>query len=357
MNAINKVLVTGNLGYIGRVMSPMLRRAGFHVTGLDTGWFAGSTFGRQESQAPTKRKDLREIEREDLTGFDAIVHLAGICNDPMGDLNPQVTMEVNYFASLRLAEIAREAGVRRFVFSSSCSIYGGSGEEMLDESAPVMPLTVYARSKTLLEDELSKLAGDSFCPVYLRNATAYGASPGLRLDLVLNDFVASAVLNGRILIKSDGTPWRPIVHIQDISSAFIDALRAPEEPIFKQAFNVGSTSENYRISDLAQIVSEVVPGCTIEYAPGGGPDQRCYRVNCDKIRRALPRFRTRWTARRGAEQLYEAYQRNPLNAGQLSSFSRLAEIRRQIAAGSLDEDLRRMPDRRHLHMTAGQEIE
>jgi nucleoside-diphosphate-sugar epimerase len=357
MNAITKVLVTGNLGYIGRVMSPFLRRAGYHVTGLDTGWFANSTFGREETATPTIRKDLREIERDDLKGFDAIVHLAGICNDPMGDLNPQVTMEVNYFASLRLAEIAREVGVRRFVFSSSCSIYGGSGDEMLDESAPVMPLTVYARSKTLLEDELSKLANDSFCPVYLRNATAYGASPGLRLDLVLNDFVASAVLNGRILIKSDGTPWRPIVHIEDISRAFRACLDAPEEAIYKKAFNVGSTSENYRISDLAEIVKETVPGCSIEYAPGGGPDKRCYRVNCDKIRAALPQFRTRWTARKGAEQLYEAYQQNPLTPEKISAFGRLAEIRRQIAAGTLDEDLRRMPGRGQRTRTAGQETE
>jgi nucleoside-diphosphate-sugar epimerase len=357
MSSTNKVLITGNLGYIGRVMSPLLRRAGYHVTGLDTEWFAKCTFGKQETPTPTIRKDLREIERDDLRGFDSIVHLAGICNDPMGDLNPQVTMEVNYFASLRMAEMARDAGVRRFVFSSSCSIYGGSGDEMLDETAPVQPLTVYARSKVLLEDELSKMASDSFCPVYLRNGTAYGASPGLRLDLVLNDFVASAVLNGRILIKSDGTPWRPIVHIEDISRAFRACLDAREEAIYKQAFNVGSTEENYRISDLAQIVAETVPNCTIEYAPGGGPDKRCYRVNCDKIRAALPKFKTRWTARRGAEELYRAYQRNRLRPDQIPAFSRLSEIRRQIASGLLNEDLLRLPDRTRLHMTAGREKE
>ena len=311
MSSTNKVLITGNLGYIGRVMSPLLRRAGYHVTGLDTGWFAGCTFGQEETPTPTIRKDLREIERDDLKGFDSIVHLAGMCNDPMGDLNPQVTMEVNYFASLRMAEIAREVGVRRFVFSSSCSIYGGSGDEMLDESAPVQPLTVYARSKVLLEDELSKMASDSFCPVYLRNATAYGVSPGLRLDLVLNDFVASGVLNGRILIKSDGTPWRPIVHIEDISRAFLACLDASDDAIYKQAFNVGSTDENYRISDLAQIVAETVPNCTIEYAPGGGPDKRCYRVNCDKIRAALPEFQTQWTARTRRRGVVRSIQAQP----------------------------------------------
>jgi nucleoside-diphosphate-sugar epimerase len=343
------------LGYIGRVMSPLVRRAGFHVVGLDTGWFGDCTFGGRESVIHTIRKDVREVEREDLKGFDGIIHLAGMCNDPMGDLNPQVTMEVNYFASLRLAEMAREVGVRRFIFSSSCSIYGGSGDEMLDETAPVMPLTVYARSKTLLEDELSKLAVDSFCPVYLRNATAFGDSPGLRLDLVLNDLVASAVLTGRILIKSDGTPWRPIVHVEDISGAFIAALRAPEERVFKQAFNVGSTAENYRIRDLAAIVAETVPGCAIEYAPGGGPDKRCYRVNCDKIRSAMPQFRTRWTASRGAQQLYNAYRRYGLRAEQLPVFGRLAEIHRQIAAGRLDENLRRLPGSDERYMTAAQE--
>jgi nucleoside-diphosphate-sugar epimerase len=348
-----RILITGHQGYIGRVMTGVLRADGNPCTGIDAGWFAGCTLGWPSSAIPSIRKDIRDLERADLKGFDAVVHLAAICNDPLGDVNPEITFEVNYSASLRLAELAREEGVQRFLFSSSCSIYGGSGEDLLDESAPVQPLTAYARSKVLLERGLAELASDTFCPVYLRNATAYGLSPGLRLDLVLNDLVASAHLDGRILIKSDGTPWRPIVHVRDICGAFVAALRAPAERVWNQAFNVGSTRENYRIRDLAEIVAELVPNCAIEYASGGGPDKRCYRVKCDKIRAAMPEFDTHWNARRGVEELHKGYRELGLSRAAVPQFSRLRRIRQLMSEGSLDSNLRAAANLRPQTQTAG----
>src|SRR5579862_1984497 len=304
-----KILLTGHKGYIGAVAAPVLRSAGHEVTGLDTDLFAGCDLGKLDLDIPEVRKDIRRLDKADLEGFDAVVHLAALSNDPLGNLDRDLTYSINHKASVRLAELAKEAGVERFVFSSSCSTYGAAGDEFLEETASLNPVTAYGESKVLVERDVARLADESFSPTFMRNATAYGASPRLRLDVVLNDFVASALTTGRVHIKSDGTPWRPIVHIRDIIAAIVSVLDAPKDLVHNETFNVGQTSENYRISELADIVVQTVPGSCVEYAPGGGPDKRCYRVNCEKIQRVLPSFRPQWTARQGAQELYEVYRR------------------------------------------------
>jgi nucleoside-diphosphate-sugar epimerase len=336
-----KVLLTGHKGYIGAVAREMLRTAGHDVVGLDTELFSGCDFGQPTPEIPEVRKDIRNLTKADLEGFDAVIHLAALSNDPLSDLNPGLTYDINHKASVRLAELAKEAGVRRFVFSSSCSTYGSAGDDFLDESGALNPVTPYGESKVFVERDVMPLADDHFSPTFMRNATAYGVSPRLRLDLVLNDFVASAVTTGRIHIKSDGTPWRPIVHIRDIIGAMLCVLDAPKSAIHNETFNVGQTKENYRISELAEIVKETVPGCRIEYAPGGGPDKRCYRINCDKIGRILPSFRPQWTARKGAQELYDAYRAAGITAEDMTSgrYFRINTIRRLLKSGQLDNSL------------------
>lgn len=337
-----RVLVTGHLGYIGTVLVPMLLAEGHDVVGMDSDLYAGSNFGPAPVEVPTIRKDVRDAAVEDLRGFDAVMHLAALSNDPLGNLDPQLTYALNHQASANLGRVAKAAGVPRFLFSSSCSTYGAAGDAPIDESAEFNPVTPYGHSKVLAERDLAALADDSFTPVFLRNATAYGVSPRLRFDLVLNNLVAWAYTTGRIFMKSDGTPWRPIVHIADISRAFIALMDAPRELVHNQAFNVGLTTENYRISELADIVKQVLPSCVVEYADDAGPDKRCYRVDCNRIAREIPGFKPQWTARRGAEELLAAYEAIGLQLDEFEGprYKRIDHIKQLMAGGRLDAHLR-----------------
>jgi len=337
-----RVLVTGHRGYIGTVMVPMLMQAGHTVFGLDSDLFEQCTFQPGIFDVPQRRLDLRDVQAKDLEGFDAILHLAALSNDPLSDLNPDITYDINHFASVRLARLAREAGVPRFVYSSSCSSYGQAGDDFVDETAELRPITAYAISKVRVEHDVATLADAHFSPTFLRNATAYGVSPRLRFDLVLNNLTAWAYAKGRVHIKSDGTPWRPIVHIEDISRAFMAVLAAPREVVHNESLNVGQTEEDYRVRELAEIVQAVVPGSRVEYAEGGGPDPRCYRVDFGKIKRLLPEFKPQWNARRGAEELYDAYRRGGLVIEDCEGprFKRIDHLKHLLATEQVDATLR-----------------
>jgi nucleoside-diphosphate-sugar epimerase len=333
------VLVTGHHGYIGSVMTDVLRRAGHAVTGLDTFLYDGCTFGDDAPALPAIRKDVRDVEPDDLRGFDAVVHLAALSNDPLGCLDEACTLDINHVGSVRLAQAAKRAGVTRFLFASSCSLYGAAGDRLLDETAAFNPITAYGTSKVLVESDVSKLAADGFSPTFLRNATAYGTSPRLRTDVVVNNLMGLAYTTGEVAVQSDGTPWRPLVHVQDIARAFLAVLEAPREVIHNQAFNVGSTGENYQVRDIATMVADVVPGCSIKYREGGGPDPRCYRVNCDKLASTL-HFRTEWTVGRGVHELYESFARYRLTRDMFTRCIRLERIQELVSGDQLDSDLR-----------------
>jgi nucleoside-diphosphate-sugar epimerase len=325
-------------------MVPALRAAGHEVVGLDTGFYDECDFIAPPDEVPNLNVDLRDVTPKHLEGIDAVMHLGALSNDPLGDLDSQVTYDINLHASVRLAEAAKQAGVQRFLFSSSCSLYGAGGSGFLDENAAFNPVTPYGESKIRVEQALNELASRDFSPTYMRNATAYGVSRRLRADIVVNNLVGHAVTTGKVLLQSDGTPWRPLVHIGDIIQAFIAALTAPRDTVHNQAFNIGRTAENYQIRQVANLVAEVVPNCAVSFAKGASADIRDYRVNFAKAETLLPGYKPRWTVRAGIEELYEAYKRAGLNAEQWSGprYYRLRTVRGLQERGVLDAKLRRV---------------
>ena len=342
-----RVLLTGHQGYIGTVMAPMLRGAGHEVTGLDTGLYTGCTYPGTPAPAeiPNINRDVRDVTVADLRGFEAVIHLAALSNDPLADINPDITYDINHRGSVRIAEMAREAGVARFLLASSCSNYGAAGDTVIDETATLQPVTAYGKSKVLAERDIHALKTPRFSPCFLRPATAYGISPRLRLDIVLNNLVACAVTTGLIVLQSDGTPWRPIVHAADISRAFIAALNADPAKLSGEAFNVGRSDQNYQVIEIAQAVARTVPGCRIEIADGAGPDTRSYRVNFDKISRAIPDFAPQFDVLKGARELYESLTAAALTRDDFEGtrYKRTGTVKALMAAGRLDSSLRQAP--------------
>jgi len=339
-----KVLMTGNLGYIGPVMSRLLKDRGHEVWGLDTGFFRECWLGPAANDVATRQitKDVRDISMEDVQGADAIIHLAALSNDPMGELNPGLTEDVNFKASVRLAELGKQAGVSRFLFASSCSIYGAGASEALTEEDAFNPLTAYARSKVDTEHALGQMADDRFSPTFMRNATVYGGSPRLRFDLVVNNLTGWAVTTGQVKLLSDGRAWRPMLHVEDMSQAFLLALEAPREDVHNQALNVGIETDNYMIRQMADAVAEIVPGCQVTYAEGAAADNRNYNVNFEKIRKVLPDFQPQWNVPKGIEQIYRACVDNDLQYDDFAgrNYTRLKQLQFLLDTSQVDSDLR-----------------
>jgi nucleoside-diphosphate-sugar epimerase len=342
-----RVLVAGDRGYIGTVLGPVLRAAGHEVDGLDLGLYEGCDLGPGPEDIGVRAViDIRDSDTGDLTGYDAVACLAALSNDPLGDLNPAATSSVNLEGTLRLARVAKQARVERFLFASSCSLYGAAGSAAVAEDAELFPVTPYGEAKVIAEQELSLLADDSFSPTYLRNATAYGASPRLRLDIVVNNLTAAAVTTGQVRLESDGSPWRPLVHVEDISRAFLAALQAPRELVHDQAFNVGRSADNVQIREVAEIVRDAVPGSKLSFADGAGPDLRNYRVDFSKLNETFPGLELGWHVPDGVNQLVDAYVQHGLTYQEFlsSRFVRLRRIRELLSAGLIDEMLRRQTD-------------
>ena len=337
-----RIMVTGHKGFIGAALVPMLCSAGHEVVGLDSDLYRNSTYGSAPAPVPEIIKDVRDVEKEDMQNLDAIVHLAALSNDLLGDLDPELTYEINHHASVRLAEIAKELGISRFVFASSCSSYGAAGDDALDEASEFNPVTPYAISKVLVERDVQQLADSSFSPTFMRNATAYGVSPRIRFDVVLNNLMAWAYTTGKVHLKSDGTPWRPIVHIEDISRAVLAALSAPREIVHNEAFNVGLNTENYQIRQLAEIVLQTIPGSEISFAADASSDKRNYRVDFSKYGSTFPDFALQWNARTGAEHIYQSYRKIGLEAEDYEGpkYKRISQLQLLLDSGQLDDTMR-----------------
>lgn len=337
-----RVLVTGHQGYLGTVMVPILQAAGHDVTGLDSGLFEDCVLGPEPHDPPGIRVDLRDVTVEQLVGFDAVVHLAALSNDPLGALAPEITYDINHHASVRLARLSKQAGVQRFLYASTCSVYGSAGDDLVTEDAPLRPLTPYAESKVRVEDDVAAIADESFTPVFLRNATAFGFSPRLRADIVLNNLVGHAVLTGDVRVLSDGTPWRPLVHARDIAAAFLTALEAPVDKVYCRAYNVGTESNNLTVAQIAQSVADVVPGAKLVITGESGPDPRSYRVDFSAFRNALG-FNAAWSIPDGAAELFKEYTSAGLTAdGFKNKFTRLPHLEALRAKGTIDASMRRL---------------
>jgi nucleoside-diphosphate-sugar epimerase len=338
-----RVLLTGHKGYLGTVMAPVLAAAGHEVVGLDSGLFEPCVLGETPADPPGHVVDLRDVTQEHVSDVDAVIHLAALSNDPLGALAPDLTYDINHRASVRLARLARDNGVKRFLYASTCSVYGASGGDgLVTEDAPLRPATPYAESKVLVEDDLHELADSDFTPVYLRNATAFGYSPRLRADIVLNNLVGHAYLSGEVLVLSDGTPWRPLVHARDIASAFLAALTAPREAVHDRAFNIGTERNNVTVAEIAAEVVEAVPGSRLRITGEAGADPRSYRVDFSRFREAIAGFDCAWSVKDGAVELIEAYQKHGLTTESFEGrFTRLAWLKAQSGAGRIDDTLRR----------------